>query len=96
MAYGLNEIKPCLPHAHTVAEPLPLNKLTDQLRINLAMAGWTEVMNFALCSLDDVIKKLRKSVAQESLRVVKILNPKTLEFQVIFFFENCKQLSKSN
>lgn len=34
----------------TVAQPLPLNKLSDLLRIEIAAAGWTEALNFALCS----------------------------------------------
>lgn len=84
LAFGLNNIEPCLPQVHTVAEPLLLNKLTDHLRLNLAMAGWTEVINFALCSMDDVVKKLRKDETKELKRIVKISNPKTLEFQVIF------------
>jgi len=81
LAYGFNNIVPCLPDAHTVAQPLLLNKLTDQLRINVAAAGWTEVLNFALCSTEDVSAKLRK--ADELGDVVKISNPKTLEFQVV-------------
>lgn len=80
LAYGFNNIVPRLPDAHTVAQPLPLNKLTDQMRINVAMAGWTEALNFALCSTEDVSAKVRKP--DELGNVVKISNPKTMEFQV--------------
>lgn len=36
--------------AHTVATPLPLNSVSDHLRIGLSNAGFTEALNFALCS----------------------------------------------
>uniref|UniRef100_A0AC34QG87 Phenylalanine--tRNA ligase beta subunit n=1 Tax=Panagrolaimus sp. JU765 TaxID=591449 RepID=A0AC34QG87_9BILA len=69
-----------VPEAHTVAQPFPLNKLTEQLRSNVVAAGWTEVLNFALCSTEDVSSKMRK--ADQLQNVVKISNPKTIEFQV--------------
>uniref|UniRef100_A0A915D1U1 Phenylalanine--tRNA ligase beta subunit n=1 Tax=Ditylenchus dipsaci TaxID=166011 RepID=A0A915D1U1_9BILA len=81
LAFGFNNIVPCLPDAHTIAQPLLLNKFSDQLRIHVAAAGWTEVLNFALCSTEDVSSKLRKP--NELADVVKISNPKTLEFQVV-------------
>jgi phenylalanyl-tRNA synthetase beta chain len=83
LAYGYNSIPRRLPEANTIAQSSPLNKLTDQLRHILAEAGWTEVLSFALCSLDDVTTKLRESTAK-SAEVPKIANPKTLEFQVYY------------
>lgn len=83
-AYGYNNIKVQFPDALTVAQPLPLNKLTDQLRLNLAAAGWTEVLSFALCSTEDITTKMRKPDQLED--VVKISNPKTIEFQVEMWF----------
>ncbi|KAF7640229.1 Phenylalanine--tRNA ligase beta subunit [Meloidogyne graminicola] len=82
LAYGYNNISPLLPQSTTVAEPFNLNKLSDQLRLQLAMSGWTEIMNFALCSTEDVGIKMRKPNS-ELKNVVKITNPKTLEFQVV-------------
>ncbi|CAD5229356.1 unnamed protein product [Bursaphelenchus okinawaensis] len=78
LAFGYNNLPTRLPQAHTVAQPYPLNKLSDQLRNELALAGWTEVMNFALCSEDDITTKLNR----KDVNSVKIANPKTLEFQV--------------
>ncbi|VDK17348.1 unnamed protein product [Anisakis simplex] len=69
-----------LPKEHTIAEAFDLNKLSDLLRQEVANAGWTEVLNFALCSSDDVSTKLCKADGLES--AVKIANPKTIEFQV--------------
>ncbi|PAV83072.1 hypothetical protein WR25_02600 [Diploscapter pachys] len=80
VAYGFNNLVKKLPEAMTVAQPLPLNKLSDLLRIEIAAAGWTEALNFALCSRDDVSVHLRQPDALKS--AVHIGNPKTLEFQV--------------
>uniref|UniRef100_A0A915M1Z9 Phenylalanine--tRNA ligase beta subunit n=1 Tax=Meloidogyne javanica TaxID=6303 RepID=A0A915M1Z9_MELJA len=82
LAFGYNNIPPLLPQSNTVAEPFNLNKLSDQLRLQMAMSGWTEIMNFALCSTEDVGNKLRRPDF-ELKSVVKIANPKTLEFQVV-------------
>uniref|UniRef100_A0A1I7YFS6 Phenylalanine--tRNA ligase beta subunit n=1 Tax=Steinernema glaseri TaxID=37863 RepID=A0A1I7YFS6_9BILA len=83
VAFGFNNIEHKLPEAHTVGAPLPMNKFTDLLRINLAMIGWTEALNFALCSKDDLTSKLRLDEKDEfSKNGVEIANPKTQEFQV--------------
>lgn len=59
-----------------------VNKLTDQLRGEIAAAGFTEALTFSLCSNDDVSTRLRlKNGLDEA---VKISNPKTAEFQVGF------------
>lgn len=80
IAYGFNRIQQQLPKAHTVGEPHPLNKLCEQLRGDIAAAGWTEALNFALCSRADISTKLRRPDGIDE--AVKISNPKTLEFQV--------------
>lgn len=59
----------------------PLNKMSDLLRQEVAMAGWTEALSFALCSRDDIAKRLRKEHTG-LLEAVHISNPKTQEFQV--------------
>ncbi|KAJ8866826.1 hypothetical protein PR048_032687 [Dryococelus australis] len=58
----------------------PLNKLSDQLREEIAQAGFTEALTFSLCSSDDVATKLKKSI--QDVPAVHISNPKALEFQV--------------
>ncbi|VDM50813.1 unnamed protein product [Toxocara canis] len=80
IAFGFNRIAHQFPREHTIAEPFHLNKLSDLLRIDVAAAGWTEALNFALCSSDDVSTKLRKP--DDFDLAVKIANPKTVEFQV--------------
>ncbi|CAL1677540.1 unnamed protein product [Lasius platythorax] len=80
IAYGYNEIKKTIPHLSTIAAEFPLNKLTDQIRIELAQAGFTEALTFSLCSREDVADKLGYKI--EDVPAVHISNPKTLEFQV--------------
>ncbi|CAJ0573148.1 unnamed protein product, partial [Mesorhabditis spiculigera] len=80
IAFGYNNLVPKLPESNTVAQPFELNAVSDLLRAEVAMAGWTEALNFALCSRDDVSTKLRDPAGLD--RAVKISNPKTFEFQV--------------
>eukprot|EP00731_Ephydatia_muelleri_P014787 Em0008g507a len=88
IAYGYNNIAMTFPSTNTVAQQLPLNKLSDQLRSGVCEAGFTEALTFALCSKEDVGSKLRRKL--EDVPAVHISNPKTLEFQlidVIFVFK---------
>uniref|UniRef100_A0A8D0DCG6 Phenylalanine--tRNA ligase beta subunit n=1 Tax=Sander lucioperca TaxID=283035 RepID=A0A8D0DCG6_SANLU len=80
MAYGFNNVPHTTPRTYTVANQFPLNKLTELLRQDLAAAGFTEALNFALCSEEDVADKLGKKISET--RAVHISNPKTAEFQV--------------
>ncbi|XP_066522843.1 phenylalanine--tRNA ligase beta subunit [Hoplias malabaricus] len=80
MAYGFNNIAMTTPRTYTVANQLPLNKLTELLRIDIAAAGFTEALTFALCSQEDIADKLGKNITET--RAVHISNPKTAEFQV--------------
>ncbi|XP_014665545.1 PREDICTED: phenylalanine--tRNA ligase beta subunit-like isoform X2 [Priapulus caudatus] len=80
IAYGYNNIKKTIPNSGTIAAEFSLNKLTDLLRQEVAMVGFTEALTFSLCSQDDISVKLRKDI--KSAPAVHISNPKTLEFQV--------------
>uniref|UniRef100_A0A8R1DEU9 Phenylalanine--tRNA ligase beta subunit n=1 Tax=Caenorhabditis japonica TaxID=281687 RepID=A0A8R1DEU9_CAEJA len=80
VAFGYNNLITKLPESNTVAVAFPINKLCDNLRIEIAAAGWTEALNFALCSRDDISVKLCQPDALK--QAVHIGNPKTLEFQV--------------
>ncbi|XP_056612727.1 phenylalanine--tRNA ligase beta subunit [Triplophysa dalaica] len=80
ISYGFNNIVRTTPRTYTVANQLPLNKLTELLRQDLAAAGFTEALTFALCSEEDIADKLGKNIAET--RAVHISNPKTAEFQV--------------
>ncbi|XP_044526720.1 phenylalanine--tRNA ligase beta subunit isoform X1 [Gracilinanus agilis] len=80
IAYGYNNIQMTIPKTYTIANQLPLNKLTELLRHDLAAAGFTETLTFALCSQEDIADKL--SVDISATKAVHIANPKTAEFQV--------------
>nr|SVE75035.1 EOG090X03QT [Daphnia dolichocephala] len=80
IAFGYNNIAKTLPTTNTIASQFPLNKLSDQLREQLAQASFTEALTFSLCSKEDISDKLRKPL--NSIPAVHVANPKTLEFQV--------------
>lgn len=80
IAYGYNNITKRMPPTSTTAKQLPINKLSDLLRNEIAHAGFTECLTFALCSRDDVGAKMRKKI--EDIPAVHISNPKTHEFQI--------------
>jgi phenylalanyl-tRNA synthetase beta chain len=82
IAFGYNNIVRTDPEIVVVAEQYPLNKLTEQLREQIAQAGFTEALTFTLCSRDDVGEKMMKKI--EDIPAVHVSNPKTLEFQVSF------------
>ncbi|XP_072474040.1 phenylalanine--tRNA ligase beta subunit isoform X1 [Notamacropus eugenii] len=80
IAYGYNNIQMTIPKTYTIANQLPLNKLTELLRHDLAAAGFTETLTFALCSQEDIADKLGMGIS--ATKAVHIANPKTAEFQV--------------
>jgi phenylalanyl-tRNA synthetase beta chain len=67
------------PKTLTVGRQQPLNKLTDLLRIEMAQAGYTEVLTHGLCSHAENYKDLRRP---DDGRAVTLLNPVTEEYQV--------------
>jgi len=80
IAYGYNNIKKRIPQCYTVAEQQPINKLSDLLKLDVAMAGFTEALTFSLCSKDDVTTRLQRP---DGLKLaVTISNPKSHDFQI--------------
>ncbi|KAJ2487565.1 phenylalanine--tRNA ligase subunit beta [Coemansia sp. RSA 2320] len=80
IAYGYNNIPRTQITEATIGKPLPLNKLSDLVRKEIAMAGWTEVLTLSLCSHNENFKYLRRVDAGDEAVVLK--NPKTIEYQV--------------
>ncbi|XP_075717537.1 phenylalanine--tRNA ligase beta subunit [Rhinoderma darwinii] len=80
VAFGYNNIQMTIPKTYTIANQFPLNKLTELLRQDLAAAGFTEALTFALCSIDDIADKL--GIPVSATNAAHIANPKTAEFQV--------------
>lgn len=80
IAYGYNNLVQKMPPTNTVAAQSRINKLSDQLREQMAQSGFTESLTFSLCSRDDISTKLRDPTGCQT--AVHVSNPKTLEFQV--------------
>ncbi|QQP50893.1 PhenylalaninetRNA ligase beta subunitlike, partial [Caligus rogercresseyi] len=74
IAYGYNNLTKTIPKLMTIGQQLPLNKLSDQLREQIAQSGFTEALSFSLCSKDDISTKLCNPQAINE--AVKISNPR--------------------
>jgi phenylalanyl-tRNA synthetase beta chain len=82
IAYGFNNLPRYFPSkSGTVAKPLMINKLGDIVRLEAAMAGWSEVMPLILCSHDENFKWLNRK--DDGTTAVRLANPKTAEYQVV-------------
>ncbi|KAF9895379.1 phenylalanine--tRNA ligase subunit beta [Aspergillus nanangensis] len=82
IAYGFNNLPKSFPSkSGTIGQPLPINKLSDIVRTEAAMAGWSEVLPLILCSHDENFAWLNRK--DDGNTAVKLANPKTQEFQVV-------------
>ena len=82
IAYGFNSHPRSFPtKSGTIAQPLMVNKLSDIVRLEAAMAGWSEVMPLILCSHDENFAWLNRK--DDGNTAVKLANPKTAEYQVV-------------
>jgi phenylalanyl-tRNA synthetase beta chain len=80
IAYGYDNLTllPCPTASH--GTQTPMNKLTHLLRLELASAGYTEMLTFSLCSRDEAFDWLGR---KDQDVAVHIGNPQTIEFQVV-------------
>ena len=82
VAYGFNNLPRYYPNSSsTVSAPLPINKLSDILRLEAAMAGWTEVMPLILCSHDENFAWLNR--VDDGNTAIRLQNPKSQEYQIV-------------
>lgn len=82
IAYGFNNLQKTFPaDSYTIAEALPVNKVSDIFRRETAMATWSEVMPLALCSHDENFAFLNRK--DDGQTAVVLANPKTQEYQVV-------------
>jgi phenylalanyl-tRNA synthetase beta chain len=82
IAYGFNKLPRAFPKVSaTVAAPLAVNKLSDILRLEAAMAGWAEVLPLILCSHDENFAWLNRKDDWQT--AVRLANPKTAEYQIV-------------
>lgn len=80
IGYGFNNIQKTIPKTNCFSSEFEINRLTDLIRLELAMCGYTEALTFTLCSKEDVAEKMGKKI--EHVPAVHISNPKTTDFQV--------------
>lgn len=80
IAHGFNNIPRQAPGCATQGRELPINQLSELLRGECAMAGYTEVLTWALCSAAENFAHLRR--ADDGRTAVEIGNPATAEFEV--------------
>ncbi|RKF63742.1 Phenylalanine--tRNA ligase beta subunit [Erysiphe neolycopersici] len=82
ISYGYNNLPRSLPNkASTIAQALPINKLSDVVRMEAAIAGWTEVMPLILCSHNENFKYLNRE--DNGKTAIILANPKTSEYQMV-------------
>lgn len=82
IAYGFNDLPRSSPNRSvTIGKPLMVNKLSDIVRHECAMAGWAEVMPLVLCSHEENFEWLNRK--DDGTTAVKLANPKTVEYQVV-------------
>lgn len=80
IAYGFNNLAKTFPDkSATVGQQFPINKLSDIVRRETAMAGFTECMPLILCSREENFAWLRKT---DDSMAVTLANPKTIEYQI--------------
>lgn len=81
IAYGFNNLMPgTVPATQTVGGPLPLNHFTDQLRDEVARAGFTEVLTHGLCMTRENFTMLRRP---NDGSAVSLSNPANEEYEVV-------------
>ena len=81
IAFGFNNIPKCVPATVTTGRALPLNTLSDLLRGEVAMAGFTEVLTWVLCSHADNFAAVR--TRDDGCTAAIIANPAASDFQVV-------------
>jgi len=82
ICYGYNNLPRSSPNkSATIGAPLMINKLSDIIRNEAAMAGWSEVMPLILCSHDENFAWLNRK--DDGNTAVRLANPKSAEYQVV-------------
>lgn len=82
IAYGYNNIPRTKPASSPASlKPLVLNELSDVLRSEIAMNGYTEVLNFILCSWRENFDMLRRK--DDKSKAVVVGNPRSSDFELV-------------
>jgi phenylalanyl-tRNA synthetase beta chain len=79
IAYGFNNVPISLPKTVCTGAPLPVNQFSDLLRIELANAGFMEMLTHGLCSTAENFTHLQHKVGP----AVSLSNPANVEYEVV-------------
>ena len=71
-----------IPRTVTQGRELPLNQLSELLRQEVALAGYTEVLTWALCSRAENFDAMRNPEPTHGSGAVAVGNPQPAEFEV--------------
>ena len=61
IAYGFINLPQTFPNTNTVAQALPVSKLSDVVRRECAQAGWIEVLPFILVSANSYVQSFQSA-----------------------------------
>ncbi|KAH9280848.1 Phenylalanine--tRNA ligase beta subunit [Echinococcus granulosus] len=75
IAYGYDRVEENLPTTFTMVIEQPLNRLTDMIRAEVALCGFTEALTFSLCSRADISTNLQKRLEDQPAVVRTTLLP---------------------
>lgn len=78
IAYGFNEIPKRKPAS---IKPLPLNQISDLIRMEIAMNGYTEVLTWILCAYKENFPMLNRK--DDKSTAVIIGNPRSADFEIV-------------
>merc|ERR1712110_417228 len=67
VAYGYNNLKLEVPQTFGGSMKQPVNHLSDLIRQEVAMAGYTECLNWALISIKENFTQMRRAEKPEEL-----------------------------
>eukprot|EP00249_Psilotum_nudum_P018857 c26990_g2_i1 orf=652-2535(-) len=81
IAYGFNNIPKTVPKCLTQGKQQALNHFSDLIRVEVAMAGFTEVLTWVLCSHEENFAMVNRT--DDGKTAVVIDNPRTSEFEVV-------------
>jgi phenylalanyl-tRNA synthetase beta chain len=76
IAYGFNKLKKMAPKTVGEGKQLPINKLSDSLRLEIAQAGYLEMLSFILSTKADNYKNLNLPESSCAKEAVELSNPK--------------------
>ncbi|MGP3667868.1 MAG: phenylalanine--tRNA ligase subunit beta [Candidatus Bathyarchaeota archaeon] len=81
IAYGYDKVKPEEPKTFTVGKLMPKTLFMDKVRDLMVGFGFQEIANYVLTSKENQI--YRMNLKDEDVKLIELLNPKTLEFSVV-------------